>query len=262
MKTALAVTIFTLAVLGGAGCAPQLSDRMAQVETAVTGIDKVEAEAFLARVRKAPDHLFTLLDAVGAEMAVDPQLLARVDKSKPLPSTYAPWDLVDLDGKGLSVSKTGLKLRKAAFDAFCAMSAAAKAQGVTLTVSSAYRSYAYQKALFSRNVAEMGEKEASRVSARPGSSQHQLGMAMDFGSITDAFADTKASKWLVSNASTFGFSLSYPKGMEPMTGYVWESWHYRYIGKSAAALQAEYFGGTQHYLMLFLDAFSQARPSK
>jgi D-alanyl-D-alanine carboxypeptidase len=139
------------------------------------------------------------------------------------------------------------------------MSRAAKAEGVSLLVSSAYRSYEYQKSVFARNVAEMGEKEALRVSAPPGASQHQLGTAMDFGSITDAFAETAAGKWLTFNAASFGFSLSFPKDMEAVTGYRWESWHYRFIGKDAVTLQNEYFGGIQQYLMLFLDALPPER---
>ncbi|MCE1197115.1 D-alanyl-D-alanine carboxypeptidase family protein, partial [bacterium] len=89
-------------------------------------------------------------------------------------------------------------------------------------------------------------------------SQHQLGTAADFGSITDEFAGTAAGKWVAANAGRFGFSLSFPKGLEPVTGYLWESWHFRYIGKEAAALQEEYFGGVQHYLIVFLDALSRA----
>ena len=80
--------------------------------------------------------------------------------------------------------------------------------------------------------------------------------------LDEQFENTAEFRWLSSNAGRFGFSLSYPKGMEPVTGYVWESWHYRYIGKTAAALQAEYFGGVQCYLIIFLDAYRSAQPSK
>ena len=78
---------------------------------------------------------------------------------------------------------------------------------------------------------------------------------MDFGPISEAFARTKASRWLTANARRFGFSLSYPKGLTAVTGYEWESWHYRYIGKAAAALEGEFFGGVQEYLVLFLERF-------
>jgi D-alanyl-D-alanine carboxypeptidase len=135
------------------------------------------------------------------------------------------------------------------------MDAAARSEGVVLAISSAYRSYAYQKQVFARNVAEDGLELARRSSAEPGRSQHQLGAAIDFGSIDDSFAETKAGKWLAANARRFGFSPSYPKGMEGLTGYRWESWHYRYVGEEAAALEAEFFGGLQARMIAFMEKY-------
>jgi len=180
-------------------------------------------------------------------------MLYRVDKIKSLPDRYAPEDLLPLDGTGLSVSRAGHRLRKAALQALIAMDAAARSDRVTLLVSSSYRSYDYQVEVWDRGVKADGEAETAASVARPGHSQHQLGTAIDFGSITDAFADTKAARWLESNAERFGFSLSYPKGMASITGYKWESWHYRYIGKPAAALVGRYFGGIQQYFLAFLE---------
>jgi len=261
MKSIFLALACSLAILAAAGCEPARTVKIKEVKTiiAALGFDAASAKSISGRIESSPDRFFALLDEVRAEMAADPGLLRRADKGKGLPADFAPADLVVLDGTGLAVSRPGHKLRKPAFDALIVMSKAAKAEGITLLVSSAYRSYKYQKDVFARNVAEMGEKEALRVSAPPGASQHQLGTAIDFGSITDAFATTTAGIWISANAGRFGFSLSFPKGMEPVTGYMWESWHYRFIGKDAVALQNEYFGGVQHYLMLFLDALSQAR---
>ena len=207
----------------------------------------------LARLEAAPDRFLSLLDRALADRRADPMLLYRVDKAKALPPGYVPPDLVKLDGTGLSVSRPGHRLRASAFRALVAMSEASGAEGVALLVSSSYRSYEYQVEVFGRNVKELGRSQAEMVSAAPGHSQHQLGEAIDFGSITDAFAETKASRWLSANARRFGFSLSFPKGMTDVTGYAWESWHYRYIGTAAAALEGEYFEGIQQYLLLFLD---------
>jgi zinc D-Ala-D-Ala carboxypeptidase len=213
------------------------------------------AEASIrARMEAAPEAFLAALAPLLADREADPMLLYRADKAKALPDRYEAPDLVSLDGKGLSVSKAGLRLRREAASALQAMSKAARAEGVTLLVSSTYRSYDYQTGVFDRNVKEMGRAAAEMVSAMPGHSQHQLGTAVDFGSITDAFAQTKASRWLEANARRFGFSLSFPKGMTEVTGYNWESWHYRYVGKAAASLEAAYFEGVQQYLMLFLDA--------
>jgi D-alanyl-D-alanine carboxypeptidase len=210
--------------------------------------------AIQARIDAAPEPFQRYLSAALADRMADPMLLVLVDKAKALIEGYAPADLVPLDGTGLSVSRSGHRLRKAAFLALKAMDAAARAEGVTLLVSSSYRSYAYQVEVWNRGVKADGEAETAASVAQPGHSQHQLGTAVDFGSITDAFAQTKASRWLSLNSRRFGFSLSFPRDMSAETGYKWESWHYRYIGKSAAALEKDYFGGVQHYLMLFLDA--------
>ncbi len=206
-----------------------------------------------SRIEAAPERFGELLAAALADRAADLDMLAPLDKARALPEGYAPRDLVALDGTGLSLSRAGHRLARPAFEAMKAMDEAARAEGVTLLVSSAYRSYEYQVEVFSRHVREMGREAALMVSAEPGHSQHQLGTAIDFGSISDAFAETAASRWLEANAARFGFSLSFPKGMTAVTGYDWESWHYRYVGKAAAALQAEYFGGIQLYTLKFLE---------
>jgi zinc D-Ala-D-Ala carboxypeptidase len=208
-----------------------------------------------SRIEAAPARFAELLAAAVADRAADPMLLYRVDKGKALPEGYEPADLVALDGAGLSVSKQGHRLRRPAFEAMKAMDAAARAGGVTLLVSSTYRSYDYQVEVFARNVKESGREAALMVSAEPGHSQHQLGTAIDFGSITDAFARTKAGRWLLANAPRFGFSLSFPEGMTAITGYSWESWHYRYVGKAAAAMADEFFAGAQRYALMFLEAY-------
>jgi len=145
-------------------------------------------------------------------------------------------------------------LRKPAYNALVAMANAAKKDGITLVISSAYRSYAYQKKVFEENVKEMGQAEAARVSALPGQSQHQLGTVVDFGLIDDTFAETAAARWLSEHAAIYGFSLSFPKDAEDITGYKWESWHYRYISPAAARMQEQFFLGMQQYLIEFLSA--------
>ena len=132
------------------------------------------------------------------------------------------------------------------------MAEAARLEGITLTASSAYRSYDYQREVYNRNVREMGQEAADRESARPGYSQHQLGLVADFGSIDDSFAQTASGRWIAANASRFGWSLSYPEGFEEVTGYRWESWHYRYTGKDLAAFIDNYFGGIQQYALRFI----------
>jgi LAS superfamily LD-carboxypeptidase LdcB len=172
-------------------------------------------------------------------------LLVLVNKHIRLPSSYEPKDLVGLEGK-ITVANSGLKLRREAADALAKMAKAAKAQGISLGVLSAYRSYWQQQNTFNYWVGKSGLQEAETFSARPGHSQHQLGTAVDFADgptgqdLDQNFGATTKGTWLVDNAPRFGFVLSYPKGKEAITGYIYEPWHYRYIGveNTAKMIQA------------------------
>jgi D-alanyl-D-alanine carboxypeptidase len=188
----------------------------------------------------------------------DWHLRELVDKKHSLPSGYAPSDLVALTEDSYRVSRSGLTLRRAAAAALDEMAKASRAGGIVLAASSAYRSYEYQTQVYDRNVREMGQEAADRESAKPGHSQHQTGLVVDFGSIDDSFATTAAGRWMAVNASRFGWSLSYPNGYEDVTGYRWESWHYRYVGKNLAAFIDKYFDGIQQYTLRFLYEWEQA----
>lgn len=225
----------------------------ARLALAAAPIPAEAKAAIQARVDASPNVFLRYVSAASSEAAADLMLLARVDKEKALPKAYAPADLVALDGTGLSVSRAGHHLRKPAYIALKAMDAAARLDGTNLVVASSYRSYDYQVEVWNRTVKSDGLAATEASVAPPGHSQHQLGTAVDFGPISEAFAQTKASSWLATNARRFGFSLSYPKGLTAITGYEWESWHYRYIGKEAAALEGEFFGGIQEYVLLFLE---------
>ena len=171
---------------------------------------------------------------------------------------YVPADLVALSTcKAYAVNKDGLSLRREAYDALTVMGNAARADGVQLTISSTYRSYKYQENLFQHWVDVDGLEEAERESARAGTSQHQLGVAVDFGSVTNDFAYTKQGKWMYSNAAKYGWSLSFPQDHEDVTGFKWESWHFRYIGAKACALQKNWFYDIQQYMLEFIDEWKK-----
>ena len=181
-------------------------------------------------------------------------LLYLCDKKHFLPDGYAPSDLVQLtSGATYSVGRAGIYLRRDAAVALDTMAVAAIKDGVKLAVNSAYRSYEYQKTVFNRWVQIDGEKEAERESSRPGTSQHQLGTAVDFGSIDETFFYTKECKWLYEHAAEYGWSLSFPDGYEDATGYKWECWHFRYIGIPACRFQKKYFSDIQQFMLEFLD---------
>ncbi len=190
--------------------------------------------------------------------ADEENLLILVDKRNFLSPDFEPGDIVPLNPKAsYRLNRSGLSLRKSAEEALERMAARALKEGRPLLVSSTYRSWSYQKTVYERHVGTLGKEVADRESATPGSSQHQLGTAVDFGSITDEFALTAAGEWLASNASRFGWSLSYPDGYENATGYRWESWHYRYIGEKACLLQDTWFDGIQQYTLEYIDAWKR-----
>ena len=138
-----------------------------------------------------------------------------------LAQTHVPKDLIPVKNNELwDVGRDGLSLRPEAFAALEDLSRASLADGIKLKVSSTYRSYKYQEGLFNRYVLQDGLEEAERYSARPGTSQHQLGLAVDFGSITEDFGDTEMGKWVYGHARDYGWSLSFPKGYEDITGYM------------------------------------------
>jgi len=117
--------------------------------------------------------------------------------------------------------------------------------GVTLKAVSGYRSYQTQNNLYNNKVKSVGSKtKADEYVARPGASEHQLGLAMDVGqkdkvSLTAGFGSTKGGKWVRENCWRFGFIIRYDEGWEEITGYKFEPWHVRYVGKEYAAILHE-----------------------
>ena len=128
------------------------------------------------------------------------------------------------------------KLSDEVVDAFKQMQNDAKEEGIILNIRSGFRSYDTQEMLYNNYVKRDGIEKASRYSAKPGFSEHQTGLAIDITtedtvtSIGDWFTDTPQAKWLYENAHNYGFILRYPQGKEDITGYKYESWHYRYVG--------------------------------
>ena len=206
---------------------------------------------FLADLQK-------VLDAEKSFPQDDISLYYLIDKKHNISSDYEPTNLVKLvKNEDYIINKTTLSLRKDVEAALRVMAQAAKEDGIMLDVSSTYRSYATQERTFNYWVSVDGLEEAERESARPGTSQHQLGVAIDFGNIEDSFALTDSSKWLVENAAKYGWSLSFPQGYEDVTGYRYESWHYRYIGVEACAFQKKWFNDIQQYMFEFIDAWKK-----
>lgn len=145
------------------------------------------------------------------------------NKIYPLPSTFAPGE------------------NKEARQELDKMLATAKKQGFDFVAFSGYRSFDYQTTLYNNYVNRDGQAAADRYSARPGYSEHQTGLAFDIGErgkenlwLTEEFGETPGGQWLLTNAQDYGFILRFPKNKEDITGYMYESWHYRYVGVDVA----------------------------
>jgi D-alanyl-D-alanine carboxypeptidase len=173
-------------------------------------------------------------------VAVDNGYRTLVDKQHGLDPSYVPPDLVGISSGNLAPGGGG-SLRAEAAAELETMLAAAYGLGHDIRAASAYRSYSEQESTFAYWVGILGEEEAERVSARPGHSEHQLGLAVDLSTaevgwgLVESLGDTAAGRWLADNAHEYGFALSYPAGGEAITGYAYEPWHFRYIGREAAA---------------------------
>lgn len=119
---------------------------------------------------------------------------------------------------------------QSANDALLALQNGAYLAGYDMPLLSGYRSYDYQKSLYDAYVARDGQEAADRYSARPGTSEHQTGLAFDVGVMSWDYGDTPAGRWLVENCAKYGFILRYLEGKESITGYMYEPWHIRYVG--------------------------------
>ena len=130
------------------------------------------------------------------------------------------------------------QIHKDVYPYITAMVAAAQADGVNLKVWSPFRSYAIQNDLFQKQVDRVGgdEEKAATVVARPGTSEHNTGLCADFNMAGDAFESTPMYTWMCENAEDYGFILRYPKDKQHITGVIYESWHWRFVGINNAKL--------------------------
>ena len=166
-----------------------------------------------------------------------------VNKNITLASTYVPADLV-VPNVPLQAAKSTqeMSLRRDVSANIEAMFAAAKEQGVQLKLASGYRSYDLQEYYYNSLVRSLGAEEANKVSAKPGTSEHQTGLVADIASYSNdvchletCFGTMPEGQWLANNAHNFGFIIRYPQSKTAVTGYSYEPWHVRYVGKELAA---------------------------
>lgn len=161
-------------------------------------------------------------------------MLLLANKKHPLPSGYAPSDLVI---PNVQTNGNTVYMRQEAASALEEMFTAAANDGVTLLAGSGYRSEDYQRTLYNGYVEQYGVETADTISSRPGYSDHQTGLALDISDhdgatyLTQAMENTPEGQWLREHAHEYGFIMRYPKGKQDITGYAYEPWHFRYVGK-------------------------------
>lgn len=160
--------------------------------------------------------------------------LILVNKYNYVTEDYIPENLQPLD---TSYARSGMKLVDIAKEAFESMSKNAKKEGMNIIAMSSYRSYDYQVNLYNNYVKTDGKEAADTYSARPGYSEHQTGLAVDVYNLElpyTSFEETEEFNWMQENAYKYGFILRFPKDKVDITGYQYEAWHYRYVGKEVA----------------------------
>lgn len=165
-----------------------------------------------------------------------------VNKGRILPADYAPESLV---APKVSLSQgaasDNMHLRQDAAAAVEKLLSAAGSEGVKLMLVSGYRSYGTQQSVYNGYVSSQGRAYADATSAQPGHSEHQTGLAADLGvqnrkcQLEACFGNTPEGQWLAANAHKYGFVVRYQKDKENLTGYEYEPWHMRYVGKELAA---------------------------
>lgn len=182
---------------------------------------------------------------------VDGYLIAN--KTYALSSTWKPKDTFK------AVPNDGFArepLNNAAYENWKQMKSDAASLGLNLWAQSGYRSYDYQNDLYNGYVKRKGKAAADTFSARPGHSEHQTGLAFDLNTIDSSFKNTDEGKWVAKNAYLYGYILRYPEGKTNETGYIYEPWHIRYVGKELAKAlyndgdwitMESYFGVTSEY---------------
>lgn len=176
-----------------------------------------------------------------------------VNKYLYLTEDYIPENLESIP---TTYARSGMRLVNVAKDAFVKMAEAAEKDGYKVIAMSSYRSYDYQVNLYNRYVENDGKESADTYSARAGFSEHQTGLCVDiYDGVIDYtnFEKSKSFEWMKNNAHLYGFILRFPKDKENITGYQYESWHYRYVGVDVATYIHEHQITFDEYYVRFIE---------
>ena len=183
-----------------------------------------------------------------------------MNKYNKLKEDYTPSDLEEIDSKYFINGNTLVrKLKKEAKEAFEMLSEDSINNGTPVYGQSAYRPYEMQESLYNSAVANYGQKQADIDTARPGFSEHQTGLAIDVSSTKGGnmlyFDSSKSFDWMNKNAHKYGFILRYEEDKTDITGFMYESWHYRYVGIDVATDMYENYPNLtyEEYYVRFIE---------
>ena len=223
----------------GQGAASSYSTASASASESATASSSASSTAATSSAAPSPVASASASASGSATLApAQPSVESQPDSLRCLVNKMRPFAQLDWEPSDL-VEFYGHQLRAEAAKAADTMIDAAATDGVTLLVSSAYRSYAVQQQTYQYWVSVNGQQVADQLSARPGYSEHQTGLAIDFASpegcrLEECYRDTLAGQWLAKNAPRYGYILRFPDGRQSVTGYRFEPWHYRYVGVQIA----------------------------
>ena len=235
LRRLITLSVVGALAIGGAsvyGIPRVLTDQVSQLPESIQNIaDQVQAKP--VTIFNPPKYPIDQADSIWVVVNKQRQIS---------PLRYKPENLVFPAFPSPRVQNPfGLQLREEAALATVELAAAMRAAGKgTLILNSGFRTYKTQRALYDRTKATRGLAVAEKLSARPGHSEHQLGLAADFSArdqgcvILTCFGNTEAGSWLEENAHEHGFILRYPKGYRTITGFQYEPWHFRYVGVELA----------------------------
>lgn len=207
-----------------------------------------EASAEPAADTDTPEPTVSLMSGTVSEETAEPTAEPTPEPTSSLPDVdINAWELKLVNGQNsigdyapeLTATENGQYFDSRAVGALEDFIAAARADGLTVYLSSAYRDFNTQKYLYENKVAEYGENIAKTIVAPPGTSEHQLGLAADitdkyYQYKNDSLADTELFKWMCAHCAEYGFILRYPENKTDITGVMYEPWHFRYVGVEAA----------------------------
>lgn len=226
-------------------CKPNDNNEIPITTTTTKAIPAINSENYYGKTSKG--YIIEKIDDV---FYIDDYLI--VNKTYPLSKDYVPKNTFQKASGDFCYEC----IDNIAYNNWKIMHSDADAIGLKIQINSGYRSYSLQKRLYDRYANEDGKELADTYSARPGHSEHQTGLAFDLNSINDSFAATNEGKWVNENAYLYGYIIRYPKGKENITGYKYEPWHLRYVGKKLAKIlynngewitMEEYFGIDSKY---------------